>query len=266
MKISSIKKIGAKIKKKTNLVSLKSIDAHEFNHGYESSELIKIVIEKNLQFRQRLKLDNLEFKEQDMRILTYLSLVPEKSQQNVLDFGGGGGGNLEAIVSKFLPHRKFTWKVVETESMAVAASSSLKKENISWVSEIPRKENSKCGFDIVIASSSIQYTKDPIKTLMELVALKSRYIVLSRTPLFCNNRTSQDYIQESWLLSNGPGETLSGVHNRIIKYPICIPNMSEVELLLSEDYEILLKLFEGDVSLNGIPEKLQYYGYIAALK
>jgi putative methyltransferase (TIGR04325 family) len=232
--------------------------------GYELPELVDLVVEKNQVFRKRLGSGAIEFKEADLRILTYLSFIPDRDPMRILDFGGGGG-NLEALVSHLLPHRNFTWKVVETESLARAAQNTLQKENIEWITEIPKPETLKVKFDIAIASSSIQYTNNPADTLNQIISLKPSYIILNRTPLLGSEKMQQRYIQQSWLSSNGPGEMPKRFVNKLVKYPICIPRMTEIEALFSENYKIVVKLCEGDVQLRGIPQTLQYYGYVAIL-
>ena len=66
--------------------------------GYLNDELVKVVIQKNINLRSALntnpKLDLLS-----LRILTALGLCRSGDTLNVLDFGGGGGAH-HAIASK----------------------------------------------------------------------------------------------------------------------------------------------------------------------
>ena len=75
----------------------------------------------------------------------------------VLDFGGGGGRHgfqyLESAVT--------TWAVVETPSMVRVCSEHLLHPSLSFHASISEAVRLHAKFDVVHASSSLQYTPDP---------------------------------------------------------------------------------------------------------
>lgn len=232
-------------------------------HDYEAPELIDVIIKKNLNYRKDLQAAT-SFSESELRALIYFAAIPEKPITRVVDFGGGGG-NLFTVVEKLLSHRKFDWSVVETTPLCATANSTLRKANINWVNSLEILARKKANIDIVIASSSIQYTANPMQTLEQFIELTPQYIVLTKTPLL-REPNPRKFFQESRLSNNGPGALPEGIRDMPIVYQITIPSMNMVEKLLQQNYEILFKVNEGSVKLRGVNTALTYYGYICKLK
>ena len=108
--------------------------------------------------------NSLDFNSQNYRYFALFAFLSDHSGLRVLDFGGGAGQHFYSL-EKYFSNRISNWTVVETKSMVVAASKVVANTRLRFEESISSIINQE--FDFVLASSSIQYSKNPIKTLEE---------------------------------------------------------------------------------------------------
>lgn len=162
----------------------------------------------------------------------------------VIDFGGGGG-SLRELACSAKRDLNLEWVVVETPEMVKEARLELQEDWIKYESSVLEASTRLSSVDLIIASGSLQYTQKPLETLLSLTELGSEYVYITRTPL-SNDGNSIEYTQESFLASNGPGDSLPrNFKNRIVRYVNTIVPKSEFEKILSLNYKIVLHIDEG---------------------
>ncbi len=232
---------------------------HSLLSNYGNKILVETVIWKNIQFKKSLISSDLP-KSATSTIMAVALALKEKNSLKVLDFGGGGG-NLHTLAEKAFPQIDFDWTVVETPEMVNEAKLSLTESRINFVSEIPNITSGNIPFDLVIASGSLQYVEDPLKTLSDLINLKPNYIFISRTPLNVQDK-SLSYQQKSLLSANGPIDVLpDGIKEMRIKYRNNVVPKEKFLTLLTRNFEIQFAMNEGewDASLSSSIVTMTYF-------
>ncbi len=220
---------------------------------------METVIWKNIQFKKSLISSDLP-KSATSTIMAVALALKEKNTLKVLDFGGGGG-NLHSLAEKAFPQVDFNWTVVETPEMVNEAKLSLTESKINFVSEIPNKVVGHIPFDLIIASGSLQYVDNPLKTLSDLINLNPHFIYISRTPLNVQDR-NLTYQQKSLLSANGPISVLpDGIKEMRIEYTNNVVTEEKFRSLLKKDFEIQFTINEGnwDASLSRSIVTMTYF-------
>jgi putative methyltransferase (TIGR04325 family) len=227
--------------------------------SYEDSELIDLVVQKNLNFKKCIQAGN-SLEVGDFKILAGVGAVASSGSLKVLDFGGGGGYHY-FIAKKFLGEKfRFDWRIVETKSLVEIASQVIADDELKFFTNI---ENAgMTNLDLVFTSGALQYMPDPLKTLSDLLALNSRYIFITRTPLSAENG-KKITIQKTKLYLNGPGPVPNSIQykNRKIMYPITYVSQDSFEDLLKTKYQIRFKIDEGHESFFAGTKKFAMTGY-----
>ena len=231
--------------------------------GYLNKKLTNSVAYKQFLHNQLLASQPI-FEFNAIRTLVGIGQISNKSKLNVIDVGGGAGYHFH-IASIAFPSIKFEWHVVETKSMCDSASQHA-KSGLYFHESLSSVANSLSDIDLVFSSSALQYFEDPIKTLSDILDLKSRNIFITRTPLSLYSQILIA-VQRSKLSDNGPGQLPHGFVDEIIEYPITyIPKKVFEETLLSS-YQIKFQIEEEGASLffenmpiNGM------FGYYCSLK
>ncbi len=228
--------------------------------GYETQELINVVIEKNIIFTKQVFSSNAL----DLASLRVsLGLLNISPKMNVLDFGGGGGSHY-TIAKVLFPLVNFKWCVVETTQMSTEAAKVLESSELKFFSDIPTAKNWLGEVDLVYTSSAIQYTENPLRTLKDLVAVNAKNFFITRTVF--SEESSIKFIQESLLSSNGPGPLPEGFVEKIIQYPVVAEPIANIEQVLELSYRIRFKLME-EQGIHLVEGKaLNYFGYYGDLK
>ncbi len=237
-------------------LSLNSWGIYKFK-DYQNNELVRTIVEKGLLHRVSL-LTNRELTSAELRSASTLGFIPGKESISVLDFGGGTG-NLHPIAQIIFPNKTFKWVVVETPELCSQAKKLISDEELEFVTSISEATQNLSGqIDVAILGSSLQYTREPLVTLKELLELNPDFIWITKTPLTDSNYPIQTF-QRSRLWDNGPGKSVGRISNREVEYPITICSISALEELLCRDYEIIFRLDEGPFSLNGNDYQLKGY-------
>lgn len=230
--------------------------------AYQSQEIVKIVVEKNLIHKRGLIEDKIvDFNA--MRTLTALGIINTGRQLRVLDFGGGGGYH-HAIAKIGMPSVSVKWNVVETPAMAKEAQR-LSKDDLHFFDSIDSARLDNGDIDLVFSSSALQYCPAPLKILQQLVDIGAKHLFITRTA-FNHEPETIIAIQNSQLADNGPGPLPSGFKNSSCSYPISFLPKADAEEIIKSKYDIRFAIVEArDVhTINN--KKMHLYGYFCDLR
>jgi putative methyltransferase (TIGR04325 family) len=229
------------------------------NDTYENIDLVNVVVDKNLIYRQKLHSDTV-FDLGTLRTLIALGLSKRNNDAlNVVDFGGGAGYHFTVASKALGQETKLKWNVVETIVMAKEAQS-IAVDGLKFFDNTSDAVKDLGDVDLVFTSSALQYCPSPIDFLKQLIDINAKYIYITRTP-FCNSYRSIITTQESKLSANGPGPLPNKYKERTIKYPVTYACRQEVENILSEKYEIRFKTHEGEGFFNMPNAQISMDGY-----
>jgi putative methyltransferase (TIGR04325 family) len=120
----------------------------------------------------------------------------EPQTLRILDFGGGGGSHGFAFLSQVR-----SWAVVETPVMVEAAKEVFSSDSLFFHSSIESAYERLGKVDIVHVSSSLQYTPEPMKLLIDLLSLSPELLVFEKLVTTSKSRTSR-FSQYSFLRDN----------------------------------------------------------------
>ena len=238
--------------------------------NYENPDLVKVVVEKNRNFRNQLlqgSCPSLDLT--SIRTLLGIALCTPHLERplRVLDFGGGGGFHYFIARAATLPKQHLIWRVVETSKMVKLASHMLSNDELKFSESIESAAADLGGeIDLVFASSVLQYCENPLYILEQLASIGSKNLFITRTPF---SASEQQYagIQKSRLKDNGPGPMPPQFKDCEISYPITFAPKTAVEEILSRKYKIRFSLKEegGYTLINNEIIDTQY-SYFCDLK
>lgn len=117
--------------------------------------------------------------------LTPLLTCAEKREMRVLDFGGGLGADFRRLSAMIPAGWCIGWDVLETMPMAEAGRQHVSESGLKFFSDWNELQGP---YDLVLASSSIQYTPDPVHTFERLTAFSGRFMIVTRCPLVPGSR------------------------------------------------------------------------------
>jgi hypothetical protein len=93
--------------------------------------------------------------------------------------------------------------------------------------------------DLLFSSGTLQCVPNPSNSLGHLLSFRPGIVVLARLALALGASTIVT-THTAHFSTNGPGPLPIGYTDDVSKYPFIIPTKSEVESILSRDYDILL--------------------------
>jgi putative methyltransferase (TIGR04325 family) len=235
------------------------------NNNYLSEELVRVVIEKNVLYRKRLKFNPI-FQQSVLSILAGICPALSGKRLNVIDFGGGGGNHYSVVNTILSPKYPIKWHVIETKPMCEKAQK-LTNKNLRFFNEIDDAANEIGDIDLVITSSALQYCNDPLFYLQQLINLNAPYLFISRTPFIASNFPKKIIaIQSSYLASNGPGPLPSKYKNKTVLYPITYVSKNLVEKIIGQKYMIRFQLEETNENFQFNNISISMTGYFCALR
>lgn len=167
----------------------------------------------------------------------YLALLTaissDKSIKSVTDFGGAAGIHY-FLTKEYIPDL-VAWDVIETQAMVNIQRKSydgfLNHFTLEEYFNAPRK----C--DLLYSSSSIQYASNPGGLLEQLLSLKPKYILISRTPVNYGEEVVT-FVQYSLLSQNGPGALPAGYSDKRISYEVNVPRYRDLIDQISKQFYI----------------------------
>lgn len=212
--------------------------------GYENDELITHTINRALQFRNDLEIH----KKQNSNLLNILApfhFISKDKPIRVLDFGGGPGTHFMIVKSFFGDRIALEWRVLETPKMVKHAKSNhLETEEIRFY-DSKTDCIDKFAPDLIIASASLCYARDPISTLKSLIGLNPLFFYLARTPVAEKKAV---LLQRTRISDNGPTfyKADKKLNKRVIKIPVTITDQSSLENAINEKGQILFKVTDQE--------------------
>jgi putative methyltransferase (TIGR04325 family) len=215
---------------------------YECGDGYDSARLAEVVVQKTECSRHTNAHVN---DPASSRIALALGLLYcESSPLNVLDVGGAAGAHYFAA-RKLFPSLTFRWHVVETPSM-VAASRRNEADGLQFFEngdEAAKALRAMGGISLAFSSGTLPCVPEPRTFLRWLTNQRARTLALVRVGLH-EGISDITNIQVSQLSENGPGPLPIGVEDASVSYPFTICSRQEVERILHEKYETVLRTEE----------------------
>jgi len=195
----------------------------------------------------------------------YLSLLTAfyslDQTRTVIDFGGAAG--IHFFLSKsFVPNLK-SWTVIETKAM-VEQQEQNRDEKLKFCT-MDELVFDDLDCDLLYLSSSLQYVEDPMQILSQLIRIRPKLILISRTP-FNQKDTKAIFTQKSRLSSNGPGPLPSKYKDCKIQYEVNVPSYSQVVEMLEEKYDIQWTCSENEEMVGPDNSRYQYLSILAKSK
>ena len=154
-----------------------------------------------------------------------------------------------------MPDFNYKWSIVENKTMVRLCNKVLKCRNLFFFNSL----NNIKKVDILFASCSINYTKNPLKTLKIISKLDSKYLYFTRTPLTQNK--SVEFKQFSLLSDNGPCK-LENEKKMLIEYENKIINEKCFENIFKSKYTILSKYIDQKNAFSYGNNSFNTYTYI----
>jgi putative methyltransferase (TIGR04325 family) len=221
--------LGLRIRKRLFKV-FKSHETIETLIGYENPTLVNEIVKKTLIRSQQIKNgEPLEISE--VRILLGMPLISSPSLV-VVDFGGGAGTHFD-VFSSIYPDIDFHYFIIETPEMVRTASSNRSNDTNLYFLTLEELDQLPGAIDLLVANSSLQYSKSPIETLTALCELAPKSLWITRFPL--NDKEDSITIRQvSKLEDNGPGRQRVA-SNKFVEYESIIVSMIEFERELEKN-------------------------------
>jgi putative methyltransferase (TIGR04325 family) len=232
--------------------------------SYEDADLVKVVVEKNIKFRESFAKDRI-LEIGSLRTLVGVCLaLPEKNKLRVLDFGGGGGYHYTVARAAITEDIDIQWNVVETSAL-VRSAEQINQKELRFFNSIAQAKQDLGDIDLVFTSGALHCCPDPLFLLEELVKLKARHLFITRTS-FTDTLEQGVIIHNSLLSENGPGPLPSGVAEKKLQYPHVFSSRTKAENIIQYYYEIVLRINEDKSIYRLGNTPINMYGYYAKLK
>jgi putative methyltransferase (TIGR04325 family) len=203
--------------------------------GYDDSDIAEVIA-----YKTALPVDPRQLApEQATNSILALGLTAAEITERplkVLDFGGGCGFHYLRVAAAM--RTPLQWAIVETPTMAARAEK-IAQGRFRAFTDIAGAADALGRIDLVHASSSIQYVPEPRDALRTLAALRPRYLMLARLPVW--GLAQIVGLQVSPLSANGIGPMPPHIADRQVAYPVTFINFDEIMNILA-DYEIAMAI------------------------
>lgn len=210
--------------------------------GYESEEVVEVVFQKTLKFKEDLKKSGIKVLPSVAN--SFCSLIPllvgnEREEIYVIDFGGACGALYFQIRSFFPKPLDIYWAVVETSAM-VGKAKKLENEEISFHDSLESAVRRFPRIDMLHTSATLQAVSQPRALLQEMLSLSAEYVFFNRVGVH-KGKGDIYTVHKSKLSWNGPGELPPGFRDKWIKYPYSFMEENYFLSTIQNHYQILAK-------------------------
>lgn len=211
-------------------------------YGYENEKLLKILESKSISYRSRIEIGELDLG--SLRTISAVGLAASgKKKLTVVDFGGGFGQHY--LAAKFcFTEIEFSWKIIETANVVKKSKMLNSDSRLEFHEQIEQVDPKCLPLDLIFSNSALQYTQNPIQTMLSLINLNPRVISLTRIPL-TNGDVDISYNQVSRISSNGPAESTASQEYGLISYPNQIVTLEKFKRVLESRYRVVFHIDEG---------------------
>jgi putative methyltransferase (TIGR04325 family) len=231
--------------------------------SYEDSEIVKVVVRKNAIFTKQNNLNKI-IELNSLRAILGVALASEKETLRVIDFGGGGGHSYTIARSVLDPKKDLLWNVVETPAM-VKEAKCLETAELNFFDDVESAAKNLKSVDLVLTSGTLHCCNDPNTFLQSLIAVKSKYLFITRTS-FNEGSETLFSVQKSLLSANGPGLLPSEFSEKEVLYPNVFVPINQIEDLLQSEFNVRFKILE-DKNVYKVGKKaIHMYGYFCERK
>lgn len=202
--------------------------AQDGQSGYESADLVSVVIEKTKRYRPTLPVDANSLA---------AFLLSRAGPIHVLDFGGAAGAHY-VLARAILPATQcLKWVVVETPEMSRRAQAEVGGHELQFVSTLNEARALLPHVDLLYTSGALQCVPDPREILRALLDVGADVMMLQRLAL---SRGKDVFtVHESRLGHNGPGPIPEGFKDRVVRYPCVFMRESNFWTILEERYAVV---------------------------
>jgi len=218
--------------------------------AYDDRELAELTLKKTLAILSS-DLKQALYPPNSQATLTALSVI-SGNEPRILDFGGSFA--LHYFLAKQCVPRRYRWAVVETPAIA-EMSGQLENEELKFFTSLDAARAWLHDVDLVHASGSLQYTREPKDMFRRLVALRAPYLAITRTAVALGPECVT--IQISLLSGNGPvGGLFPGIEDRIVRYPRTFMAKEDFMATVEPQYGVLYRTVddrEGPLTAGGVP-------------
>lgn len=225
--------------------------------GYADSNLAQVTVERAKSFRNRLATSGCV--ELDLGFMRPAAPLVHGDVETVIDFGGGAG--LQYWIARRLTRRKLRWNVVETDALVTTARC-LEEDGLKFFSSIEEAAADLGNVHLIYASGSLPYTPDPYTYLRRLVSVGAHKLFITRNAL----ANFEAVIIQRVRLSVYSDPLLQGIPDRENARPVTICNQTKFETIMSERYDIRLRLHEDRKQYRIKRKKADMFGYYCELK
>lgn len=231
--------------------------------AYEDLDLVRVVVEKNILYQQKLKKES-TFDLNAFRTLIALGLSKRGKSLNVVDYGGGGGYHYFIASKAFGNELSLNWCIVETPAM-VDEAQRITSDNLKFFDNVNDAVKHLGSVDLVFTSGTLHCCPQPLETLQKLIDIKSTYLFITRT-CFAESPEQFASIQKSYLSTNGPGPLPHWLKDKVVYYPNVFVPRKQVEEILLRHYEIQFKFIEDKAVYTVDKNVLDTFGYYCVRK
>jgi putative methyltransferase (TIGR04325 family) len=154
------------------------------SENYQNSSIIESTLARTRVLRDSFKEKKPEvLNAQTLRLLAafeYVILADQLREITVVDFGGAMGNHYFKLRGLLPTGLTVNWTVIDLPRTVEAASRELANQELSFKSSLDQVKGTQ--INLVLASSSLQYTPSPYEFLEKIVRLQSPWIVTDRMP------------------------------------------------------------------------------------
>lgn len=153
--------------------------------GYEADDIIDRTIERGINAIQQKEIAIVSDIQLIASVFMCISHV-RKETINIIDFGGGTGGQYN-LIRQFIPNYvKLNYTVCETPAIVKKATTLFTNDELSFIDDLNKYMNIKP--DIIYSSGTLQCVPEPATILEAFMNLKPRFIVINRFPTISGNK------------------------------------------------------------------------------
>lgn len=212
--------------------------------GYYNDFLSSFIFRKTCLYCVKKSAQSRNLDGRNIELASILSSLRDRDLK-VLDFGGGSGYHYFQMEDFFRSRKDFVWLVVETAAM-VKASVRIAGRKLQFTGDLDQAMKIMDKPNLVLASSSLQYSKNPKDVLKRLALFDSDYILFTKTPLL-RFGDSISSIHVSRLSLNGPGIGSLEFKDQLVCNEITFLAFNELHNVIVEaNYELEKKLIDSD--------------------
>jgi hypothetical protein len=170
---------------------------------------------------------------------------------------------------QLLPQTNFNWAIIETVNLTKSLLESTymnttqsDNSKLNIYSSIDEALSVEKGFDVVIASGSLQYIQDPYKKLIELIRINSKVLQISRMPMGFHEHLLT-FTQSTRLSENGPAKIDLSASDKFVNNIVYIPSLTKFKNIISQSYSDVITVHESTNAYPNTRYKIDQYSFIA---